>query len=53
MDLIKYKDTHDTEYSWFWVHTFDGVDKVVSETFKTEEDALEWGKMLKQKMLDF
>ena len=50
MDLVKYQDYYDKECSWFWTHPFDGVGKVVSDTFATEEEALEWGKMIKEKM---
>ena len=50
MDLIKYRDYYDKDYSWFWTHPFDGVEKTVSDTFATEEEALEWGKMIKEKM---
>ena len=50
MDLIKYRDYYDKDYSWFWTHPFDGVEKTVSDTFATEEEALEWGKMIKEKI---
>lgn len=49
MTLIKYKDTYDKDYSWFWVHDFDGVEKVVSEVFNSKEDAEQWAKQLKDK----
>lgn len=45
MVLIKYRDemNGETEYSWFWVHDFgDGVEKVVSETFSSKENAERW-----------
>lgn len=50
MELIKYRDYYDKDYSWFWVHKLDGVEKVVSRVFNCEEDALEWGSSLRKKM---
>jgi hypothetical protein len=52
MNLIKYKDDHDPDYSWFWVHDYnkDGREVVVSSVFQSEEAALAWGRALKEQM---
>lgn len=52
MNLIKYKDEMNGEkdYSYFWTHEFDGIEKVVSEIFDSEEKAIAWAKNLKEKI---
>jgi len=52
MILIKYRDTYDTNDSWFWTHEFkDGIDRVVSDVFETKQAAEDWAAKLKEKML--
>jgi hypothetical protein len=50
MELIKYRDSYDKDYSWFWVHKLDGVEKVVSKIFDTEQEAMDWDYYLKKEM---
>lgn len=52
MDLIKYRDEMNGEkdYSYFWTHPIDNIEKVVSPTFHSKEEAIEWAKKLKEKM---
>ena len=55
MILNKYKEDRDQYYSWYWTHSFkslnDGREVVVSPIFESEEDAMTWGKNLKEEML--
>ena len=47
--LIKYADQHSETYSYFWTHRFrdEDVDRVVSPTFYSEEEAVDWGRKLR------
>lgn len=50
--LIKYLDSQSEEYTYFWVHTFkDGVERVVSNTFIDEKEAIKWLEDIRKKML--
>lgn len=44
MELIKHKDMHEQDYTWFWVHNSNKV----SPIFPTREAALTWVKRIEE-----
>ena len=47
MKLIKYRDSRDRTYRWFWIGT---KEQILSPDFASQEAAEEWMQMKKEEM---
>lgn len=45
--MVRYREDHDQDYIYFWVEKHNN--EMVSDVFETQEDALNWYKMISEK----